>query len=356
METLLTVFALATLTSGLLTFPVRGLVRRFGIVDQPNDRSSHQIATPRAGGLAIVLTLFLLVPWLIPPSTGSVLSALGVAAVALVSFRDDVRSLSFTIRLLVQLVSASLLVVALDLPVKALDWPGHVVNLPHGLGLSLSILTIVAYCNFFNFMDGINGLAAGQGVLTGSTLSMLLWRFGAGSSASVAAALAGAAAGFLPHNFPRARIFMGDVGSVTLGFVLALLSQIAHVRYGVPWTSLLLVHGLFLFDACFTVLKRMSRGESFWLPHREHNYQLLIRSGWSHPRTSLTLWGLSFLCCLAGFLYSRAGGEVQWALLVVTAASLLAFAALAHHCLRRVSSRVSIDQALAAAEPVADAK
>ncbi len=111
---------------------------------------------------------------------------------------------------------------------------------------------------------------------------MLFQQAGDLSGAVVAGAIAGAAAGFLPHNFPAARIFMGDVGSVTLGFALAVLSMIAHTRGGVPWPALLLIHGAFLFDTVFTLIKRLLRGENVVRPHREHNYQLLIRGGKSH--------------------------------------------------------------------------
>ena len=196
--------------------------------------------------------------------------------------------------------------------------------------MALAVLFVVAYCNFFNFMDGINGLAAGQAVITAACLSILLSRVGCGASALVAAVVCGAAAGFVPHNFPAARIFMGDVGSVTLGFGLALLSLVVHSRGGVPWTAVILVHAVFLFDATFTIVKRLWRGENITSPHREHNYQLLVRSGWSHVSTTLTVLMLSTGSCLAAFCYARFAAPIQWSALVGTAAGLTAYAVIAH--------------------------
>lgn len=323
-------FGTGLAASLLLTFPVRKLTRSWGIVDRPNERSSHRVATPRGGGLAIVIACLLTILCLVPLGAGFGLTTGCVFVVALVSLCDDVRSLSFALRLATQTVAAIVLVIALHLPVKALDLPGHAWILPEWLGLFLSILFIVAYCNFFNFMDGINGLACGQGALTGAALVPLTYGGGDRVEAVIAATISGAAAGFLPHNFPKARIFMGDVGSVTLGFTLAVLSQVAHSRGNVPWTAILLVHAVFLFDACATVLKRAIRGQPVWRPHREHSYQLLVRSGWSHVRTSLVFWLLTAESCLAGLVYAWTEGAVQWAALLVTVASLVALSVYAH--------------------------
>ncbi len=313
-----------------LTSPIRLLVLRFGIVDRPNSRSCHQTPTPRAGGLAIVLTMGLVIPWLVPLDSQAIRVGLLIVIVAAVSLLDDLFSLSFKLRLAVQMAAAVATVTGLGLSIRALDLPGLVVALPHWLGMVLAVLFVVAYCNFFNFMDGINGLAAGQAVITAACLSTLLYRADCGSAALVAAVICGAAAGFAPHNFPAARIFMGDVGSVTLGFGLALLSLVVHSRGGVPWTTVLLVHAAFLFDATFTIGKRLWRGENITSPHREHNYQLLVRCGWTHVSTTLTVLMLSTGSCLAACFYAWFAAPIQWSVLAGTAAGLTAYAAIAH--------------------------
>ena len=327
-------FAAALATSGLLAFPVRRLVLCFGIVDRPNARSSHHVPIPRAGGLAIVLGIAVTIPVLVPLDLNAAGVGLLIAVVTAPSFLDDIRGLSFKTRLVAQTAAAAAVVVLIGLPVRALDLPGASLELPSGLGMALAVLFVVASCNFFNFMDGINGLAAGQAALTGATLSAILHRAGCGPAAVVAAAVAGAAAGFLPHNFPAARVFMGDVGSVTLGFLLALLSQAAHSRGGAPWTAVVLVHAAFLFDTVFTLGKRAWRGESLVSPHREHNYQLLVRDGWSHTASTLTVLAVSAGCCAAAYLYAWSRDWIRWAALLSTATVLTSYALAAHR--RRV--------------------
>lgn len=321
---------LACLAAGLLAFPVRWLVLRFGVVDRPNDRSSHEIPTPRGGGLAIVLGVVLTVPWFVSPERAYWILGLCVAAVALVSIVDDFRSLSFATRLAIQGGAAVVAVVALGVPVRSIDLPAVAVALPAWLGLVIAVLFVVAYSNFFNFMDGINGIAATQAVVSATTLAMLFQQAGDLSGAVVAGAIAGAAAGFLPHNFPAARIFMGDVGSVTLGFALAVLSMIAHTRGGVPWPALLLIHGAFLFDTVFTLIKRLLRGENVVRPHREHNYQLLIRGGKSHFAVTSTYGVISAGCCIAGYLYATNGPAFRWGALALPLLGLSTLAVWAH--------------------------
>ena len=322
--------AITLVISFILTFPVRQLVDCFGVLDRPNTRSSHQVPTLRAGGLAIVLGIGMAIPWFVPLDIQGICLGLLITVVAAVSLLDDLCSLSFKTRLAVQMVAALLVVTGLGLPVRTLDLPGLALELPNWLGMSLAILFVVAYCNFFNFMDGINGLAAGQAVITAACLSILLSRVGCGAAALVAAVICGAAAGFIPHNFPVARIFMGDVGSVTLGFALALLSLVLHSRGGVPWTAVILVNAIFLFDATFTIGKRLWRRENITSPHREHNYQLLVRCGWSHVSTTLTVLMLSAGSCFAAFCYAGFAGPTQWSALVGTTAGLTVYAVAAH--------------------------
>jgi len=272
----------------------------------------------------------LVIPWLVPLDSQAIRVGLLIVIVAAVSLLDDLFPLSFKLRLAVQIAAALAAVTGLGLPVQALDLPGLAVVLPHWLGMAMAVLFVVAYCNFFNFMDGINGLAAGQAVITAACLSIVLFWVGCGAAALVAAVVCGAAAGFVPHNFPAARIFLGDVGSITLGFVLALLSQVAHSRGGVPWTAIILVHATFLFDTTFTIGKRLWRRENITNPHREHNYQLLVRCGWSHVSTTLTVLMLSAGSCLAAFCYARFAAPIQWSALIVTVAGLTAYAVIAH--------------------------
>lgn len=330
MRNLLLAFGIAMLVSGLTTLPVRWMLLWLGALDRPGERSSHRIPTPRGGGLAILIGATAAILWFIPIIPETLRLGLIIAAVAGVSFLDDFHSLSFKTRLAVQTAAAVAVVVTLDVPVRSLGLPGLVLFLPRLVGIGLAILFIVATCNFYNFMDGINGLAAGQSALAAATLSVLLSRSGCEGAAIVAAAVCGAAAGFLPHNFPWARIFMGDVGSVTLGFVLAVLSQVAHARGGVNWFAVILVHAAFLFDAVFTLLKRAWRGEAIVKPHREHNYQLLVRSGWSHATVTFIVLFFSAGCCAAACISARVDGWAQWVTILGPVAAFAGYAVMAH--------------------------
>jgi len=311
LEPLLSALLTALAASALLSFPVRWLVLALGAIDRPNDRSSHVVPTPRGGGLAIVLGTLIGVICFAPVNRDVVVFLASVSVVAGVSFFDDFRSLSFGIRLATQGCAALVLILGLGLVVHSVELPAFEWLPPYWVGLVLSILFVVGYCNFFNFMDGINGIAAIQAALCASTLALLLNGVGATDWSILAAAVAGAAIGFLPHNFPRARMFMGDVGSVTLGFTLAVLTMVAHSR-GVPWPGLLLVHGAFLFDSVFTLIKRLSRGQNIFRPHREHVYQRLVQRGLSHTNSTLIYTGLGAVCCLAGYLYSEANTAGRW--------------------------------------------
>ena len=330
MQVLFLAFVVALLISGLTALPLRWAVLRLGVIDRPNERSNHHFPTPRGGGLAILLGATATVVWLIPVSLVTLRIGLPVMAVAAISLLDDFRSLSFKTRLAVQTAAAVTVVVGLDVPVRSLGLPGLAPVLPRLVGMGLAILFIVANCNFYNFMDGINGLAAGQSALVAATLSVLLWGSGCEGACIVAAAVCGAAAGFLPHNFPVARIFMGDVGSVTLGFVLAVLSQVAHARGGVNWVAVILVHAAFLFDAVFTLLKRAWRGEAIVKPHREHNYQLLVRSGWSHATVTFIVLFFSAGCCAAACIFARVDEWARWVTLLGPAAVFAGYTGMAH--------------------------
>lgn len=267
-----------------------GLARRLllgsGVLDRPNARSSHVVPTPRGGGLAVVAVVLILLAamtgaaalGLAPPVTPAIWLAAALV-LAIVSFRDDVRPLPAGLRFGVQILAA---LAALP-PLLAI---GPVTQgwLPVWLDATVAVLAWVGFINFFNFMDGIDGIAgvetaaiglgiAGVGVATG------LWAwFGPGL------VLAGAAAGFLLWNWHPARIFLGDVGSVPLGFLLGgLLLMLAAAGF---WASALILPAYYLADAGLTLLRRLARGERIWHAHRGHFYQRAARARGDHAVVS----------------------------------------------------------------------
>ena len=324
---------LAAVATFLAARPICALGRRMRILDRPGIRSSHTTPVPRTGGLAILVGMGVALAVLagVAPLYLPALALL----IAAVSFADDVRGLTFASRLLVQcLVTASAVALA-RLGLGDLHLPYLPAPLPAWLGAALAVLFVVSFTNFFNFMDGINGIAASQGLWGGLALSILMAARGSPNGALAAAALAGACAGFLPHNFPRARMFMGDVGSATIGFTLALLTLAAARDAALPWVACILPLGVFLYDATFTLLKRILRGQNVVKPHREHHYQLLIRCGWSHARVTCLQTVLMLICFAAGLVYAAAGEAARLAVLAAVVGILAGYSVFVHLYFRR---------------------
>ncbi|OEY99231.1 MULTISPECIES: glycosyltransferase family 4 protein [Stenotrophomonas] len=267
---LLAVLAVAA----VLTACARYYALRRNLLDQPGERRSHGVATPRGGGIAIVLTLLLAVVagavcW--PQArTALLVFGLGLALVAGIGWWDDHRPLPAVRRLLVHVVAASLL--------AGLVW--NATGNPWQTALALLFTT--SLINIWNFMDGINGIATTQAILAGAAFALVL----PGPLALAGVVLALACLGFLPFNFPRARIFMGDVGSGALGYAVAALVCLASVATTVSWLLLLVPLTAFLVDAGFTLLARMLSGQRWMEPHTQHLYQRAVKGGATH--TSVT--------------------------------------------------------------------
>jgi len=260
--------------SAALTGWARHYARRRNLLDQPGERRSHGVATPRGGGIAIVLTLLLAavvgaVAW--PAArTPLLVSGLGLVLVAGIGWWDDHRPLPAVRRLLVHVIAAALLA-------------GLVWNATGNLWqAALALLFTTSLINIWNFMDGINGIATTQAILAGIAFALVL----PGPLALAGIVLALACLGFLPFNFPRARIFMGDVGSGALGYAVAALVCLASVTTPLSWLLLLVPLTAFLVDAGFTLLSRMLTGQRWMEPHTQHLYQRAVKGGATH--TSVT--------------------------------------------------------------------
>ena len=289
----------------LLGFLARYLGHNLDILDLPGHRSSHSNPTPRSGSIAIVSTLLLTGLFLpIPVSTALWLGGLCLALVEM-GLLDDMFSLRASVRLLVHTAVAVCAVAFLPLHVAgatdASSWTFWVSG-------AFCTLFIMAFINFFNFMDGINGIAGFQGIIGGGAIAAyLLLSPGQGGLADVAVALAGAAIalagaclGFLPHNFPRAKMFMGDGGSTVLGFLLAVLALKGGEGSLLRLLAFLMPLSVFIYDPVFTLIKRLGRGENVVQAHREFHFQLLVRSGWSHAKATLLQALLMLLCAGVG--------------------------------------------------------
>ncbi len=304
----------ALLVLAILT--TRLMLRRVRIMDYPSARSAHRAATPKAGGLSIVLTFLvgLAVLYLADPTRISQVYFLGFVGssvtIAAVSLYDDMFDKPFLVKLSTQLLAVAVVLGSgIIIDVISLPWIG-----PVQLGWlagPLSFLWIIGLTNAYNFMDGLDGLAAGTAVIASFFFLVITFSLGSSFVYIHCYTLLAGSLGFLVYNFPPAKIFMGDVGSATLGFVFATLAIIA-ARYDASHTSFMVVPLLlftFIYDTSFTFVRRWSRGENVTRPHRSHLYQLLNRLGYSHRTVSLAhyaatcVWG-----CLAVWM-SRIGGS-----------------------------------------------
>lgn len=270
------------------TWLARRYALRQSLIDEPGERRSHSVATPRGGGIAIVIAMLVATCALAirRPADAPLLAAfaIGLLLVAGIGWVDDHRPLSPWWRLTTHAVAAALLGLAIaDLQQSPL------------LGLCVFVAAMVL-TNVWNFMDGINGLAASQAALVGAGIAVLA----GGSWGLLGFALVAACLGFLPFNFPRARIFLGDVGSGAIGFTVAALAGVAGARLGERWWLLLLPLSVFLVDASLTLLRRLLRGERWWTPHTQHAYQAWARRI-GHTRVTLAFAGVTALALLSGY-------------------------------------------------------
>jgi UDP-N-acetylmuramyl pentapeptide phosphotransferase/UDP-N-acetylglucosamine-1-phosphate transferase len=314
------------------------------IIDHPNERSLHQVPTPRTGGLGIwigclaglsALTLY-------SGARAELIWLAGSASIiAVISFIDDRSHVSVRVRISMHLLAAISLVIG-GMQWQAMRLPGMEVDLPVGIEHVLSILFIVWMINLYNFMDGMDGFAGGMAVIGFGTLGLLGHLAGDGYYAAVSWVIAAASAGFLVWNFPPARIFMGDTGSSALGLLAAALSLWADRDGLFPLWLAVLVFAPFVVDATLTLARRTLVGERIWEAHRSHYYQRLVQAGWSHRRTVLWEYGLMLLSSAGALFAFRAPVAGQWLTLgVVTGACLAAIFGVRRLEQRRAMGRAS---------------
>ncbi len=275
--------ALATL---ILCITWRLIARSFEIMDVPNIRSSHSIPIPRGGGVAILIAFAIF--FFVTQGFGSALSlyfvmpALGIGLIGLI---DDFKGLSPLTKLALEFICAYIIFIGFSfsyVPLGPYNWVTG--KLPAAF---FALLWISGFTNFFNFMDGIDGIAAGQALIASAFLAIHFSRAGDQPLTFVATLVAGCSLGFLAINAPPAKLFMGDAGSLFLGFVLSALILIGSVRLKIPFWLLALPLYNFLFDTVYTLIRRVVRREKWHVAHRSHLYQRLTATGRSHRKVTL---------------------------------------------------------------------
>ena len=301
-QSALATFAIALLCLKLLVSD-RG--RRL-VLDQPNERSLHARPVPRTGGLAIMAGVT--IGWWVGHPGFAVALTLA-AALAALSLLDDVYGLPTALRLGVHLGAAAVLVAF------ELRFPGWALSI-------VFVLALAWYANLYNFMDGSDGLAGGMALIGFGAYGAAAYLAGAQPLATVSAMLAAGAAAFLTRNFPPARIFMGDVGSVPLGFLAGALGLVGWNDRLWPLWFPLLVFAPFVCDATLTLLRRLARGERVWQAHRDHYYQRLVRMGFGHRGAAVIEYTVMAACAVAALLASESTVATQAGTLAAAAAAL----------------------------------
>jgi UDP-N-acetylmuramyl pentapeptide phosphotransferase/UDP-N-acetylglucosamine-1-phosphate transferase len=299
-------FVVALLAARLLLTPVG---RRL-VLDEPNERSLHAHPVPRTGGIAIAAGVAVAGTLMQPSVAVTLLAALALAAV---SFIDDVAGLPTLARLAAHVIAAAAVLL-------------YQLGYTEPVLFMVFVLAIAWYANLYNFMDGSDGLAGGMALFGFGAYAIAAQLSGADALAALCGSIAAAAAGFLVFNFPPARLFMGDVGSVPIGFLAGALGVVGWSRGYWPIWFPLLVFAPFVCDATLTLLRRLLRREQVWQAHRDHYYQRLVRMGFGHRGAALIEYTAMAGCAAIALLARPGSATVQAGALAFAAAILIAVA------------------------------
>lgn len=306
----LSVVAVALTAAFLVRLSVT-YAQRLGLIDEPGNRRSHVIPTPRGGGIGIVIAIFLAVciaffmhQWHVTPLF-ILGSGIGILSVATIGWWDDHRPLSAINRILVHFAVGVLLFFSLRT-----HWPENSFS---AVLCFLIVVSVMWSINLHNFMDGINGLLSLQTIFVFLAFALLAIEKGAWSFAWINLCIIAAVVGFLPFNFPRARIFMGDVGSGTLGYLVAVMAWLGIAEHLVSLPEALLISSAFVTDTGCTLFSRMVRGRRWYKAHREHLYQWLVRVRHSHGQvvSMYMLWNLALVMPLLLWM-QRLSKSLSW--------------------------------------------
>lgn len=306
---------LAPVGSFVVTLAVLAvLLRRLShrVLDHPNERSLHQKPVPRTGSLGVLAGLGVTLPFITPASWWPMW--LGVMLLVAVSFVDDLAGVPIVWRFVTHVAAAVMCVTGLFGGVMGAAWSGAL------------ILAMVWMTNLYNFMDGMDGLAGGMALIGFGFFAGVAWWNGHPALAFGSACIASAAGAFLLFNFHPARIFLGDAGSTSLGFLAAGFGAIGWQQGAWSCWFPPVVFAPFIADATATLIRRAARGEKFWQAHRSHYYQRLALSGWGHRKTALAEYGVMLLCGVYALGVESASGGLRATMVAAFVGALIVLA------------------------------
>jgi UDP-N-acetylmuramyl pentapeptide phosphotransferase/UDP-N-acetylglucosamine-1-phosphate transferase len=323
------------------------------ILAHPNERTLHAMPTPQTGGVAVIgsvvigLILAASVLAIIEPAkavlpkgmaSGSLWIILSMLLVFVVSFIDDCIGLPASLRLGVQAAAACIIIAGVGLTVSSIPIPGGP-TIQLGLAaIPVSALLLVWMANLYNFMDGMDGFAGGMTFWGFGFLAYFGWQAQFPVMLIISTFVAMGALGFLMHNFPPARIFMGDAGSITVGFLAGTLMILGvRDRLFEIWVPIM-IFSPFIVDATVTVTSRAFRRQKIWEAHREHYYQRVVLSGWSHRRTVLAEYGVMILCGGLAVSYHHSTDNVRLIILGAWVGMFVLLAMFVHALERKMAT------------------
>jgi len=303
----LLLFLCAFLLSWGLTAYLLRIALQQRLVDSPNHRSLHTQPTPIIGGVAMLIslltTVFLAHFWM--PDLFIIVPHqfwLPLLLIAGISYIDDCRSMSAGLRLLVHIFAAMWLLSDWQIWIQCISLPMFAIILPPFLKFIVSTFFIVWMVNLYNFMDGMDGFAGGMAVIGFGTLAVLGSLVGAHEFVLLNSLIVAVSLGFLMLNFPPAKVFMGDTGSSSLGYLAALMS-LWGASWGLyPVWIAVLIFSPFIVDATVTLIRRFFEGERIWKAHKTHYYQRVVELGWGHHKTVLWQYGLMLACSISAII------------------------------------------------------
>ncbi|WP_460120621.1 MraY family glycosyltransferase [Pseudomonas sp. H3_G09] len=294
-----------------MTFLLRRYALAKNLIDIPNERSSHSIATPRGGGVAIVVSFLLALPLLtgldvLSPAALAGLFGAGLL-VALVGFADDHGHIAARWRLLAHFIASAWVLYWLN-GFAPVEFFGATIDLLW-FGDIIALVYLVWMLNLYNFMDGIDGLASSEAISVSLAICSIYWLNGFSELVWLPLLLAATVMGFLFWNFPPAKIFMGDAGSGFLGILLgALAIHAAWIAPQLLW-SWIILFGVFIVDATWTLIRRLIRGDKVYQAHRSHAYQHASRQFDSHKVVTLAVVVINVVWLLPLAMWVAAGGS-----------------------------------------------
>ncbi len=329
----------ALLVSFVSTPVVKALAQKMGAVDVPKDsRRMHDHPIPRMGGLAIFFGFTLSTLVFLPLTEQLRGMLLGACLIVVLGILDDIYTLSAKLKFVVQIIAALIAVLHGNI-ITVISNPNIFSDNPYWdlgiLSVPISVLWVVGITNAVNLIDGLDGLACGVSTISSMTMLVIALVVAEGDVAIIMAALAGACIGFLPYNLNPAKIFMGDTGSTFLGFVLAVVSiqglfkYAAIISFAVPFLMLALP----IFDTCFAIIRRVSKGQSPMSPDRSHIHHRLIDMGFSQKQAVAVLYVISAILGLSAVVLTTSGElrALLFLLALCVAAGISARIFLGHH-------------------------